>query len=368
MKNACIVWKNRIQGEYEQQSSRVLDAFFEAGYTFDEYRVLLYTDENTLIGAVKSLKSTHENVVVISEFEAMKRAKTALGTIFKEDAFQGTASGVGTFTDERYTVFLLAYDEEQWGVTYVREFALPYLEKKYNASMQRTVIRSIGANAQHVSNLLAQIQAMGQGMIRCTDVRKYGEDVISIFFNENISKRLADEAVRVLVEGLGESVYAVDDVSIEEQLVRLLQVRGKKISVAESFTGGGVARKLVSVSGVSSVYFEGLNTYDELSKIKRLGVTEYTLNSYGAVSDQTAYEMAMGLMATGNCDISIATTGLAGPNTDRSMLPVGLSYIAVGTREKIFVYRYKFEGTREEIMETAIQHALFLAYKQLKNM
>ncbi|MBR2023224.1 MAG: CinA family protein, partial [Clostridia bacterium] len=98
------------------------------------------------------------------------------------------------------------------------------------------------------------------------------------------------------------------------------------------------------------------------------GVTEYTLNSYGAVSDQTAYEMAAGLIATGNCDVCIATTGLAGPKTDRSMLPVGVCFIAIGTKERVFVYRYKFDGSREEITETAIRHALFLAYKQLKEM
>ena len=114
------------------------------------------------------------------------------------------------------------------------------------------------------------------------------------------------------------------------------------------------------------MYFEGLNTYNERSKIQRLGVSEFTLNTRGAVSDETAYEMATGLLNTGNCDLAIATTGLAGPKTDRSMLPVGLCYIAIGTQERVFVYRYKFDGTREEITETAINYALFLAYKQLK--
>ncbi len=368
MKNACLVWKNHIQGEYEKQSSRILCAFQKAGYAFDEYRVLFSADENTLGLAVQNLMQTCNNVLLLTEFDCMPRTKTALQVCFGETSFQGTASGVGIYTNGASTVFAFAYDEEQWGVTHVTEVALPYLQRKYNHSLQRSVIRCIGANPAHVTNLLAQVRALGQGMITCTDKRVFGEDVIELFYDENIPKRLADEAVRLLAEELDECIYAVDDVSIEEQLVRLLQVRGKKISVAESFTGGGVAKKIVSISGASAVYFEGLNTYDELSKMQRLGVTQYTLQSYGAVSDQTAYEMAMGLMSTGNCDICISTTGLAGPNTDRSVLPIGLCYIAVGLKEKIFVYRYKFDGTREEITETAIQHALFLAYKQLKNM
>jgi nicotinamide-nucleotide amidase len=92
------------------------------------------------------------------------------------------------------------------------------------------------------------------------------------------------------------------------------------------------------------------------------------LRTVGAVSDQTAYEMALGLLNTGDCDIAIATTGLAGPKSDRSMLPVGLCFIAVGTKEKVYVYRYKFDGTRRDITEKAINYALFTAFKQLKNM
>ena len=78
--------------------------------------------------------------------------------------------------------------------------------------------------------------------------------------------------------------------------------------------------------------------------------------------------MAAGLIASGDCDISVATTGLAGPKSDRTELPVGLAYIAIGLKEKVYVYRYRFEGTREEITETAINYALFLAYRQLKNL
>ena len=68
-----------------------------------------------------------------------------------------------------------------------------------------------------------------------------------------------------------------------------------------------------------------------------------------------------------DCDISIATTGLAGPNTDKSGLPIGLCFIAIGTKETVLVYRYKFDGTRQEICEKAVNYALFLAFKQLKN-
>ena len=141
-------------------------------------------------------------------------------------------------------------------------------------------------------------------------------------------------------------------------------MRGKKISVAESFTGGGLAKRIVSVPGASDVYFEGLNTYNQNAKIKRLGVSPYTLGTLGAVSEKTAYEMALGLLNTRDCDLAIATTGLAGPKGDKHMHPVGYCCIAIGTKERISVYQYKFDGNREEITEKAINYALFLAYKQ----
>ena len=200
------------------------------------------------------------------------------------------------------------------------------------------------------------------------DKERYGESVVEILYDSTAPKMLADGVLRLFAEGLGDAVYALDDTSLEKRLVQLLKLRGKKISVAESFTGGGVGRRIVSVPGASEVYFEGLNTYDERAKIKRLGVSEYTLRTVGAVSDETAYEMAAGLIASGDCDISVATTGLAGPKSDRTELPVGLAYIAIGLKEKVYVYRYRFEGTREEITETAINYALFLAYRQLKNL
>lgn len=232
----------------------------------------------------------------------------------------------------------------------------------------KTTIRCVGAKEAQIKALIERAQSFDGGQIAYCHTRRYAEDVIELTYGENISKRLAEDVLRVFAEGLEESIYSLDDTSLPKQLVWLLKLRDKKISVAESFTGGGIARKITSVSGASEVYFEGLNTYSELSKMKRLGVSEYTLKTFGAVSEQTAYEMAAGLMATGDCDICITTTGLAGPNSDKSGLPVGLCFIAVGTQERVFVYRYKFDGSREEITETAINYALFLAYKQLKNM
>ena len=154
--------------------------------------------------------------------------------------------------------------------------------------------------------------------------------------------------------------------SVAERLFETLKLRRLRISTAESFTGGGVGRALVRIPGASSVFFEGLNTYDNKSKCERLGVSDFTIKNKGAVSDETAYEMAAGLIARGNCDVAVATTGVAGPTAAGTDKPVGLCFIAVGTKERVRVFRFRLAGDRETVTETAVNLALFLTYRELK--
>jgi nicotinamide-nucleotide amidase len=236
------------------------------------------------------------------------------------------------------------------------------------AQAGQMVIRTMGANVSCVESLVCKLNSQGKNHVCCHHVRVHDEDILTITYDNNVPKVWIDDLLRLCVEELDECIYAIGDSTLEQQLVTLLKIRGRTLSVAESFTGGGIARRITSVSGASEVYFEGINAYNTASKIKRLGVSPQTLAQYGAVSEKTAYEMAVGLLRTGDCNLAIATTGLAGPNTDESGLPVGLCYIAVGTLEKIRVYQYNFDGSRDEITEKGIDYALYLAYKQLRNL
>ncbi len=366
MKNACVVLRSE-KDVIADGWKAVVDAFCLNGYAFDEIRLLVVSEENRVVSALSSLKNEFDNVVVLSEKALLTTVKRYVSQAFPEGVYQGGVNGAGIYDNAKSTWFLLSDDVSDTGVSYAKNVCAPYLYKKCGVRAEKYVIRSVGGNETHLQRLIAEAKTFGGEKIACNYTRRYGEDVIEIAYDDKTPKMLIDDTVRLFADGLGESIYALENISLEEQLVRLLKLRGKKISVAESFTGGGIGRRIVSVSGASEVYFEGLNTYNEQSKMKRLGVSEYALKTMGAVSDQTAYEMATGLLNTKDCDIAIATTGLAGPKSDRSLLPIGLCFIAVGVKERVFVYRYKFDGTREEITETAINYALFLAYKQLKN-
>ncbi len=174
-------------------------------------------------------------------------------------------------------------------------------------------------------------------------------------------------AAQEFVLSFPENVYAEYDASLQDVLVYILKLGKFKISVAESFTGGNLSARIISVPGASNVFYEGVVAYDSEAKIKRLNVSEEAIRVNKPVSSQVAGEMAKGLSDEGKSDIVLSTTGLAGPNTDESGFPVGLCYIAVGTTQGISVYRYKFEGSRAEITEKGVQTALFLAIKSVKN-
>lgn len=149
--------------------------------------------------------------------------------------------------------------------------------------------------------------------------------------------------------------------SKQEELVSLLKEKNLKLSVAESFTGGLISEKIVSVSGASEVFYEGMVCYNAQSKIDRLNVKESTISEKGVVSSETAFEMATGLLKTGNCDVAIATTGYSDVNEDDKQ--IGLCYVAVGFEGKIAVSKNVFDGTRRRIMDRASNKALEMAFK-----
>ncbi len=367
MKNVCVVLRKKV-ALTDVGTSAVLDAFFLSGYTFDEIRVLPQENEEQVRGCISDLKKQAETILLLTDKTALPVAKRYVSDAFPENSLANSFGAASVYHDENSTLLLLSSDESDTGVAFAKNVCIPFLQKKHGIRYDKITIRAVGANEARVEGLLSQAKSMCGNKATFARTRKFDEDVIEITYDSNAPKILIDDVLRILADGLGDTVYALTDVPLEEQLINVLKLRRRTISVAESFTGGGIAKRLTSVPGASEVYFEGVNAYNENSKVKRLGVTEYTLKTLGAVSDQTAYEMAYGLLNTGDCDVAVATTGLAGPKSDRSMLPVGLCYIAVGTKERIRVYRYIFDGDRKEIAEKAINYALFFAYKQLKDL
>ena len=128
-------------------------------------------------------------------------------------------------------------------------------------------------------------------------------------------------------------IYDIDSPSIEDTVIRRLRERGLMLAVAESCTGGLIQKRITDIAGCSDVFLGGCVTYSNFSKITLLGVSSETLKSYGAVSAQTAAEMARGVRLRLGADIGISTTGIAGPGGGTPIKPVGTVFVAISTKD-----------------------------------
>lgn len=168
-----------------------------------------------------------------------------------------------------------------------------------------------------------------------------------------------------ICDALGDEMYSEEDVSISKVLVDFLKENRLVIATAESCTGGLVAARMVDVPGSSEVFYEGVVTYSNDAKMARLAVRKETLDEFGAVSEETAKEMAYGLLGA-NVDIGVSTTGIAGPGGGSEEKPVGLVYIAIAFREQEpVVFKRVYEGSRNQIRRSATNEALYRTYKYL---
>ena len=153
---------------------------------------------------------------------------------------------------------------------------------------------------------------------------------------------------------------------MEEELVEILTKKQYKITTAESCTGGLVAATIVNVSGASEVFQAGFVTYANEAKEKELGVKSETLQTYGAVSEKTAKEMAIGCAAHAKAQVGISTTGIAGPGGGTTEKPVGLVYIGCAVRSNVYVEKNVFSGDRQQVRRQAADRAIGFALECIK--
>lgn len=153
--------------------------------------------------------------------------------------------------------------------------------------------------------------------------------------------------------------------SPEEQVVRLLKEQNLTVTAAESCTGGLIAGTLVNVPGASDVFGESYVTYSNEAKQRLVGVRAETLEQFGAVSEETAYEMAAGAARAAGADVGLSSTGIAGPGGGTPEKPVGLVYIGCCVRGEVQVRRLNLHGDREQNRMDTVKAALELAAEML---
>jgi nicotinamide-nucleotide amidase len=244
----------------------------------------------------------------------------------------------------------------------LEETVLPYFREKADFTLISRHLRIFGIGESSMEERLidlvkkqtnptiAPYAKEGEVTLRITGRYDKGDenrDIITPLENE-IKKRL------------GNAVYysGEKEVSMEEVTGELLIKNNVTISLAESCTGGLLSRKLTDIPGISSVFNRAVVSYSNQSKVENLGVNPVTLEKFGAVSRQTAVEMAKGIRKISGTDLGVSVTGIAGPGGGTAEKPVGLVYVALDGCDGEYCRELKLWGNREKIRNVSTLHAM----------
>lgn len=270
----------------------------------------------------------------------------------------GTAPGC--IVEEQHKILIMLPGPPKEMVPMFEKDVVPFLKKFNNGVLVSKVLRVIGIGEGHMAEKIGDIIET-QTNPTVAPYAKDGEVTV------RITARADDQgAASVLIEKteteirnrLLDDVYGVDDDTLEGVIGRLLIEKELTISTAESCTGGLLAGRLINYSGISSVFIDGVVSYSNESKMKRLEVSPATLQKYGAVSEEVAGEMAAGIAKTSGTKIGVSTTGVAGPTGGSEAKPVGLVYVGLYIDGKIKVRKLNLWGDRRKIRERAVNEAL----------
>jgi nicotinamide-nucleotide amidase len=244
---------------------------------------------------------------------------------------------------------------------------LPRFKKLFNTnSIIHKSIRTIGVGESFLAAKIADWEDALPSHIRLAYLPHFGQVKLRLTgtgADQSVLLAELQEQIDLVLPVIGENVFGYDTDELETVIGTMLQQSGATVGTAESCTGGFLASQITSVPGSSS-YFEGsVVSYSNKVKEKVLGVSEKTLATYGAVSEQTAREMAEGARRVLNTTYALATTGIAGPDGGTTEKPVGTVWIACATPDGTETQLLKLSSTRKINIELTATFALNLLRK-----
>lgn len=278
----------------------------------------------------------------------------------------GTAPGMILEKNDKVAVILPGPPREMkpMFLNYVKA----YLKDKGNGVIISEVLRVLGVGESTAANMIKDFINNGVN----PTVAPYAKEDDVIF--RITARGNSEEEGRKLIAPVKEEIKRVfnldcygegEELTIEEVLGKLLVDRKLTISTAESCTGGMIASRLINYPGISEVFLEGAVTYSNEAKERTLNVKKKTLDTYGAVSEETAKEMAIGISKRTGSDISVVTTGIAGPGGGSEEKPVGLVYIGLYYKGNVKAFKYIFNGNRHNVRTKATVTALDLVRREI---
>jgi len=319
----------------------------------------------------------HEDIVRTIEERFRRRGKTMPSTNRKQAEVirgaevlsnpAGTAPGLWLEDEGKIVVLLPGPPPELQSI--FETHVASRLAGRIHSFLARRVLKTAGLTESEAENLITGLYPRDPGR-RLTILASPGQIELHVSAFSDVSAeeagRAADALASELAMRLGRAVFSDDGSDLEKVVGRLLSGRKATVAVAESCTGGLICRRLTRIPGSSEYFKEGFVTYSNQAKVDRLGVFSRTLESFGAVSAETAGEMAEGARRAAAADFGLAVTGIAGPSGGTTEKPVGLVYCAAAGLHGAKIERSLFLGDRLRIQEQSAQKALDMLRRLLE--
>lgn len=276
-----------------------------------------------------------------------KQAMMPEGSIILKNN-NGTAPGC--IIEEKGKILILLPGPPKETVPMFEESVRPYLKKFSEGILVSKIIRTFGLGESAMAELVGDL--LNRENPTVAPYAKDNEAILRITAkgrDEAEANKLISETEEEIREILGDYVYGEGENTLEYVVAQMLVDKNITVATAESCTGGLIAANLVNYPGISSIFTHGVVTYSNEAKIQLLGVKHETLENYGAVSEQTAREMAEGVVRLSQARIGISVTGIAGPGGGTEEKPVGLVYAGMCIDGKIKVKKLNLSGDRQKV-------------------
>lgn len=279
----------------------------------------------------------------------------------------GTAPGMWFEMEDKLMISLPGVPFEMMYL--VEEEVLPRIKSFFKLdSIVHYTILTAGLGESFLAERIAYIEDSLPSHIKLAYLPKLGQVRLRLSAyggSEDVLRAEMETFADKIVSELGNFVVSREDKPLEKAIMDLMESRSLQLSVAESCTGGHLSHLLTQHSGSSKVFVGGGVTYSNQLKTSVLGVAESTLRDYGAVSEQTVREMAIGALKNFGSDYSIAISGIAGPDGGTEAKPVGTVWVAVAGKESVVTKMFSFGGRRIQNIERSSVNALILLFQIL---
>lgn len=281
---------------------------------------------------------------------------------------RGTAPGMYLKKDGK-TVVLLPGPPREMQAMYLEEVE-PLLKQDFDLDKRLTAsktIKVIGPGESQVDEMLADIIKNPRGCSLAL-LAKNGEVHIKVTAegkDAEHSEQILEHITSEIKDIMGEYVFGYEEDSLAGVIGELLTKQDKSLALAESCTGGLLAQMITEIPGSSGYFWGAVTSYSNAAKIDLLGVQKETIEKFGAVSRETAEEMAKGILQKSGTDYSLAITGIAGPDGGSQDKPVGLVFIALADNREVTVKEMHFAGGRDAVRNLSARTALDLLRRQL---